>query len=438
MAKTLREPRVFAFLAIFLLTFILHALSRNATPFDSRWSTYVAMSILREGNTNLDEYAPVLQANDYYMLREIDGHYYNFYPIGVPLLAAPFLAAGAPFFSWIIGQPLHQFMLERNMGRIEVCIASFFVALNAALFCAIGLASGLRLRAAILLACIFAFATPAWSTASRALWQHGPSMLMFTLALWLIQISERNSRLAALSALPLAYACVIRPTNLLALALLGGCVFWRHRKQFPLWIVLTVALLAPFAWYNFSVYGSLLSGYTLDLYDAKRMPFWMGFTGTLFSPSRGLFIWSPILLTAFWGGWLLWRDKRWTALETALAALLAAQWIVISAYPVWWGGHSIGPRYCCEMTPILIYFMIPVLRRYGFAGWIELRLHAVIYAALILALGLSVFTHARGANAGGCVAWNVTPVNIASEISRLWDWSDPQFLRAMPAKPSNR
>lgn len=44
----------------------------------------------------------------------------------------------------------------------------------------------LNTRYSLLTVFIFAFCTSAWSTGSRALWQHGPSMLMLSAALYLI------------------------------------------------------------------------------------------------------------------------------------------------------------------------------------------------------------------------------------------------------------
>ena len=65
---------------------------------------------------------------------------------------------------------------------VEVAIASTLVALTAML---LFFTARLYLGAAgsIALALLFAFGTSAWSTASRALWQHAPAMLMLTAAL---------------------------------------------------------------------------------------------------------------------------------------------------------------------------------------------------------------------------------------------------------------
>ena len=49
---------------LFFVVLATHALSRNATPFDSRWVVYSASSLLHRQDLNLDEFKPVLRAND--------------------------------------------------------------------------------------------------------------------------------------------------------------------------------------------------------------------------------------------------------------------------------------------------------------------------------------------------------------------------------------
>jgi hypothetical protein len=46
--------------AIFVFTYVIHALSPVTTSTDSAWTFHVAASILREHNFNLDEYRNVI------------------------------------------------------------------------------------------------------------------------------------------------------------------------------------------------------------------------------------------------------------------------------------------------------------------------------------------------------------------------------------------
>jgi hypothetical protein len=79
--------------SIFFSVFISHLGSRNITSFDSKWSIPTALSIIKEGNTDLDEYKEMLEKSNYDAIERIDGHYYTLYPIGVSIIAIPFVYA---------------------------------------------------------------------------------------------------------------------------------------------------------------------------------------------------------------------------------------------------------------------------------------------------------------------------------------------------------
>src|SRR5229473_3421788 len=61
------------------------------TPFDSAWYLPTALSILKEGKVNIDEYAPTFPQG--HGTIEVKGHWYNDYPLGPALVALPFVAA---------------------------------------------------------------------------------------------------------------------------------------------------------------------------------------------------------------------------------------------------------------------------------------------------------------------------------------------------------
>jgi hypothetical protein len=60
-----------------------------------------------------------------------------------------------------------------------------------------------------------------------------------------------------------------------------------------------------------------------------------GALGLTFSPARGLVFFAPLGLLAFFLGW---RSHR------TLAIALGAQFLVVAAFRLWWGGTALGPR----------------------------------------------------------------------------------------------
>ena len=109
------------------------------------------------------------------------------YPIGASLVALPVVFA------------LDAAGVVLADGKIERVTASIVVALTAVLLYLLARRS-LGVTGSLVVALIFAFCTAAWSTATRALWQHGPSMLMLTLGLWILVLARDRPRLVQLAA----------------------------------------------------------------------------------------------------------------------------------------------------------------------------------------------------------------------------------------------
>jgi hypothetical protein len=77
-------------LGLFVAVFIVYASSRNIIQTDSYWSVPTAISLLREGNTDLDEYSHLMTDDDY-RLEKVRGHIYSIFPIGPSLVSLPFI-----------------------------------------------------------------------------------------------------------------------------------------------------------------------------------------------------------------------------------------------------------------------------------------------------------------------------------------------------------
>jgi hypothetical protein len=405
---------------VFLVVFICHyRLSPTITSFDSRWSVHTARSILKEGNTDLDEYYYLFEKNLDYSISRINGHYYTIYPIGASLLALPFVtlldSAGIDVIN--------------NEGSVQLLVASFIVGLTAVFIYLIGKLS-LRREYAMLLTFIFAFCTSAWSTASRALWQHGPSMLMLSITLYLLLLARQKPYLAQYASLPLAFAYICRPTNSLSVILLTLFVLLEYRRYFVRYLLWSALLAIPFILFNFSVYHSLLSPYYngAEGLGFSFATFGEGLGGTLLSPSRGLFIYSPVLLFSIWGIVLKLRQRPVEKLAYFLAGIILLHWFTISIWRMWWAGHSYGPRIFSDMIPYLIYFMIPVLQK---LETLKKPLKPVLIPLFGVLIALSFLINLRGAVSNEVYYWDWQPNEVDQHPERLWDWNDAQFLRGL-------
>jgi hypothetical protein len=403
--------------------FVVHVESGVRTSSESRWFPYVALSLVTERDTDLDEYGQLIDGSDMTVHR-VDGHIYSIFPIGAPLVAAPVVF----FVQHALGAleiDMLQVTTERaSMEALEVVTASLVVAATASvLFATVARFSGLW--QALLLVCIFAFGTSAWSTGSRALWQHAPSMLMLSIALYLFTRADERPDRVQWAGIPLAFAYVIHPINTISLAVLSVYVLVRHRRYALRFFAGIVIVAVPLLLFNLNLYGSFLT----PSYAPARLghPYVaQALLGTLVSPARGLFVFTPVLLLAFVGIAIRLRQRRWRDFDAALATIVLLHWITIASFANWWGGHSFGPRLFTDTLPYWIYFLVPAVDALGQMRGARRAIYGTVLTAVLLA---SVLIHHRGATHRRAWDWNSTPINVDLAPERIWDWRDLQFLR---------
>jgi hypothetical protein len=389
---------------------------------DSRWSIHLALSIIREGNLNLDEYNRLITPDDY-AIQTLQGHKYSFYPIGAPLLALPFV------FVYNLINPNTFALIGRIHPVAQEIIASFITALTAVFMYLIARRS-LTVKQSLLVAFIFVFCTSAWSTASRALWQHGPTMLCLSLALYLVLLSRDRPHLIQFVSLPLAYSYVIRPLNAVSIIFFSGFVLLYYRKYFIKFVLWSIVIALPFFVINFATFHAFLQP---QIYAQTpgvfSIPSIERLLGPFISPSRGLFIFSPIFLFSFFGLYLKLKDFRknypQNMLDIALAAIFVVHCLLVSSWWMWWGGYSIGPRMLLDMVPYLIFFLLPVIPLISNATKFVTPLRIAFAGCLIF----SFLIQFQATRSDAMWGWNNVPTAVDLDQARLWDWGDPQFLR---------
>src|SRR5262249_51366636 len=161
--------------------------------------------------------------------------------------------------------------------------------------------------------------------------------------------------------------------------------------------------------YNFAIYDNIFSPY----YGLWRIPstatIWEALLGNLVSPSRGLLIFSPVLLFGFSGFVFALREERDRWLSIAFMTIVVLHWIIVSRAPQWSGGAVYGPRFMIDIVPFLAYFIGFNLPRVAASqGWAR----GAWIAGLVL-LGLpSLLINGNGAIHHKVYDWNVLPADI--------------------------
>ena len=293
--------RVSIYVALVSLLMLIYSINFRvgSTPGDTFGARYLPFSMIKNGNSNLDQF-PFLQNRNYYTRQE-NNHWVSKYPPGAPILALPIY-----LFPVMFGLPVdspHVPCLEKMTASLVVALSALFLFLTAKIF--------LSRNWAFLLALIYGTATCSWSISSSSLYQHGPCQFFLALTLYLLAKGSdfyqsndadkktdnpQHQRWIKWSGLTVASAVVCRPTALIFALVLLIYVWHKHRYQLPQFILMTMPAIIILAVYNHATYGSILQQSYGNEVNMWGTPFYIGAFGVWFAPSRGLLIFSPIFL----------------------------------------------------------------------------------------------------------------------------------------------
>lgn len=410
----MRRLRPLPYLFIFTIVMIVNSLSPVGQSADSRYFIHIASHFSLTGRLELDDYAQAVyfDAPMAYSTRVVRDHIYSIYPPALPILISPLVSLLNILGSGRLDELLHYAVAP----GLEIYIASLIVALTCAVLLAI-MRRFLTMRMAIVTVLVFAFCTAAWSTASRALWQHGPTMLLLSIAL----LFAVNNRHIAWSGFFLGLAYSVRPTSLLSLVAIGVYIFICNRQQIIKFAGLALLAIVPFTLITYATYGTLQSPNYATSYLSLHPAYVEALLGNLISPSRGLIAFSPVVIISFIGA-VIWIRQR-NILAIILSVVITLYWLIMSSWAQWYAGWSYGPRYMSDMLPYLLFLSIPSVQYIKNTSNRSLK---VLVGVLIV---VSFVFNARGALADSTWNWNATPVEISHATYRLWDWHDPQFFR---------
>lgn len=408
---------------------------REIGSYDTEPTTLTALTLVRGEGIYLDRFSPVLWESDGrrppYVGRS-GNHIVSLYPLATAILAAPLVAPQV----WLLDRlrpgwddnPARAWSTARSMAKRA---AAMLVAILGVLLHRVTRHHGPAWAAvaATLVACL---GSDLWIVGSQALWQHGPAALMLVVVLWLFAPAECGPWRTALAGAATGFLVACRAIDLVfAVVILGWVALLRRDRLvwfLPAPLLIAVALLA----YNLETFGAISGGQARLESIHPRIhgvpgpwsgPLWEGMTGTLLSPARGLFVYCPwVLISLALAPRTLRRLPR-NDLAAWLIAGLVPYLLLLSQYSVWWAGHTFGPRYWTDATPLFA-----VLLTLALAWSLEHR------RAWLPVLGAAaVWSVALQAIAAWCYpsSWNLSPRNVDRAHERLWDWHDTEVRRAI-------
>jgi hypothetical protein len=422
--------------ALFIgLVLIYNSNGREQQPIDSQPTKLLARALARDGVLTLDRDVaerPALAARVSFQ-KARNGHTRS------PYSVVPAIIAAGP--AWILSRTgLVDLDAPRAPNLIAALTASLLVA-GAVVLVFLALSGMVSMRAALYTALGLGLGTNYWALLSRTLWQHETVAFGIALALWawLRPSASLTRRYAFIGGLGLALACTCR---LQVLPLAGLLLLWLAVRAGVVSAlmaggIVTAALAALFV-AQYRWFGDVLGGFAamqrVEVTPAEHgvtssfssQP-WVGALGLLVSPNRGLLIFSPVFALVFAGVRRSIRefpDLRLGWLPVASAALF----VVYACYSVWWGGFTFGPRYMMDLlvplTPAAACGVEAALAR-RWSRWLAGA--ALAWSVVVSATGAFMYPNDQ---------WNATSESVDTHHARLWDWRDPQIVRAWQRGPS--
>ena len=333
-------------LVLFITTYFIYNINLRLINSGDTWpAAMLPFAILKDRTLYLDMFAGYFESLtiNSHMVVFLDGHYFSFYPIVIPVLITPLY-----LIPYLLLNSLHypMDMLNTSFYLIVFILEKSFASLIAAssvVFCFMAWRELMRKEIVYFCTAIFALATNTWSTSAQALWQQGMAELILSMLIYLVVMNEKNRSDRRIVCMGVLSGLFIfnRPSDSLLLLPLLIYVVSLSAKEILYYVGPMLCSGLPFLVYNvhyfknvFGGYGDLLSEFTLSPTVFSSL------SGLLLSPSRGLLVYSPILILSLFGYGKIAgiKSERLKRFFYVAGFSILLQIGVYSCFRVWWGG----------------------------------------------------------------------------------------------------
>ena len=427
--------------AVFLLFFLIYNLNfRNISSGDNIPASFIPFAILDTGTPYLDNFIPCfeIEYQTTYFLLNNHNHFVSFFPIVTPVLVTPLYVIPYIVMKFYCeGFSIYDPNLYLIISIMEKISASVIASL-ACVFIFLIVKKLFSTKIAWISTITFGLATNTWSTSSQALWQHGMVELLLAIMIYLVILIEQKDSVKNTMLLGLLSGLFIfnRPPDSVFLFPVIVYVLFLKKKAWIYYCISVLIAAAPFAYYNLYMLGGLFGGYNNNMNMlAIGTNTVLNIVGLLFSPNRGLFIYSPILILAFLGMYRFSTIKNRNIrifLYLFFVSLLLNILVYASFDTHWWGGYCYGPRFLVGMLPVIILYLAMFLH-YADTTFPPSKKNLCTYIFIVL-FGISFFIQIVGSFYYPNGDWDVSP-SIDDHTERLWKWNDSQIITEYTAGP---
>jgi 4-amino-4-deoxy-L-arabinose transferase-like glycosyltransferase len=427
-------------LCLFALVYLIYNINgRTIGSGDTIPASFLPFSILENHNLYLDQYYNYFNSTFQppYFVSEIGGHYLSTYPIVTPVLVTPLYVMQFLFFK-LNHYPLDMYsspgfaivipLMEKLSGSLIATLSVIFVFFS--------VKELINRRTAAVVAIIYAFATNTWTISSQGLWQQGLVELLLAMSIYLVLLNEKHKSDKIIIGLGILSGLFLfnRPVDSILLMSVVYYVLELRDRRIVYYILGVFLSGSPFLFYNLHYFGNLFGGYSVLIGYFDIGPGMITrLTGLLISPSRGLFVYTPITLFSLLGYFKTFKayNSKIKNFLLILGFSVLSQIVVYGAFKIWWAGWSYGPRFLTGTLPALALFFGLYIKHINFD--MKNRWNLLVVSIFSILLLWSVFVQIVGAFYYPNGGWDGNPISVDLHPERAWDWKDTQIMRSFDA-----
>nr|WP_321418855.1 glycosyltransferase family 39 protein [uncultured Methanomethylovorans sp.] len=413
---------------------------RNISSGDNIPASLIPFAILDSGTPYLDNFIPCFEMGykTTYFLLNSHNHFISFFPIVTPVLITPLYVI--PYLAlkyYGEGFSIYDPHLYLVIALMEKMSASIIVSL-ACIFIFLAVKRMFNEKIAWVSTIVFGLATNTWSTSSQGLWQHGMVELLLSIMIYLVLLIEEKENVKKTILLGLLSGLFIfnRPPDSVFLIPIIIYVLFLKKKSRAYYCLSLLLFSLPFALYNMYMLGGFFGGYDRNVeFLTVGISTLINILGLLFSPNRGLFVYSPILILSSFGIYRVSviENKNIRIFISLLSLPLLLNFLTYASFSTqWWGGYCYGPRFLTGMLPIIIIYQA-IFLHYAETKF-SLGMKRTVRSIFCVLFIVSLFVQIIGAFYYPNGYWDAEP-NIDENSERLWKWNDNQIMTTYNAGP---
>ncbi|MFZ4796075.1 MAG: hypothetical protein ACOYMA_01190 [Bacteroidia bacterium] len=413
------------FISCIALFTVIQTSNVKQTSGDSQLTLLTSQAIIENGNVNLSKYYAQIPQDQFsngtwkFRFNNVKNQIEYIYPIGNSIIAIPFV-----FIANKLGMNM---LIPEHDASLQLLIASLLamtlLLLNfklARLF--------VSDYSALFIALTFTFSTSYISTCGTALWSFNSELIFIVLLLIEIAKTEINKSYIpnfGLLGLYLFLAWLCRPSAMVFIAFFFVWMLLKQRNLILKTLISFVIFIGFFMLLSYSWYGTFIPFYYNPLMwqsMTKTVSIWEGFSLILFSPNRGLFVYSPFLIISLLA---VFTKARKTILFKLLIGWFLIYILSLGNLSNWWGGWSFGARLCTDIIPCLFLLLLLGIKNMDEVKWNN---KIILPIFIITAFVGFIINTVQGIYNIETYNWNDSPAIDKNYQFYKWNWQYPQFL----------